>query len=108
MHGASRKLMEQFIASGLENPGEEPNYAGFLQVFSAWIFEDNLAFTTGESPALKRVFKYLKIKFQLPTDTTVRKTLNSIVDDLHATVVKEISVCLIVKISMFEGLLTYK
>ncbi|KAF5349401.1 hypothetical protein D9758_015515 [Tetrapyrgos nigripes] len=91
MGQGSRKVMEQFLEAGKENPGNEPTYQGFLQVFSAWIFEDDLAFTAGESPACKRVFDYLKIKFKLPTDTTVRKTLDSIVESLHSSVVREIS-----------------
>ncbi|KAF5372081.1 hypothetical protein D9758_005095 [Tetrapyrgos nigripes] len=91
MGQGSQKVMEQFLKAGKENPGNKPTYQGFLQVFSAWIFEDDLAFTVGESPACKRVFDYLKIKFKLPTDTTVRKTLDSIVESLHSTVVREIS-----------------
>ncbi|THV07445.1 hypothetical protein K435DRAFT_643839, partial [Dendrothele bispora CBS 962.96] len=84
--------MEDFIAAGRLNPAQEPTYKGFLQVFSAWILEEDLPFTTGESPALKRVYDYLKIQFRLPSDTTVRKTLDSIVNILHGNVVEEISV----------------
>ncbi|KAE9395885.1 hypothetical protein BT96DRAFT_765391, partial [Gymnopus androsaceus JB14] len=55
---------------------------GFLQMFSAWVFEDGLPFTTGKSKGLRRLFEYLKINFALPTDTTVRRTLNTITETL--------------------------
>ncbi|KAF8142376.1 hypothetical protein K438DRAFT_1450176, partial [Mycena galopus ATCC 62051] len=48
---------------------------GFLTIFSAWLLEDDLPFTTGETPGIQRLFKYLKCKFLLPSDTTVRNTL---------------------------------
>ncbi|KAF5332340.1 hypothetical protein D9758_017443 [Tetrapyrgos nigripes] len=102
MGQGSRRVMEEFLEAGRENPGREPTYQGFLEVFSAWILEDDLAFTTGESSACKRVFDYLKIKFRLPSDTTVRKTLDSIVESLHSTVVREISM-----IFSFSGVIAH-
>ncbi|KAJ3723882.1 hypothetical protein C8R42DRAFT_559655, partial [Lentinula raphanica] len=56
---------------------------GFYQMFSAWVFEEGLPFTTGESPALRRLFEYLHVAFTPPTDTTVRRTLNTITQTLQ-------------------------
>ncbi|CDO78267.1 hypothetical protein BN946_scf184558.g1, partial [Trametes cinnabarina] len=55
----------------------------------AWILDEDLPFTTGESLSLARLFKYLKIKFVLPSDTTVRNVLAQIFIDMHAKVVRE-------------------
>ncbi|KZP08160.1 hypothetical protein FIBSPDRAFT_670922, partial [Athelia psychrophila] len=59
---------------------------GFLQIFSAWLLEDDLPWTTGESPGLKRLFEYLHVRFSLPSDTTVRNTLAQIFITLHETI----------------------
>ncbi|TBU60091.1 hypothetical protein BD310DRAFT_1005804, partial [Dichomitus squalens] len=79
-----------------------PTLKGFHQLFAAWIFEDDLPFTTGESPGLDRLFKYLKINFALPSDTTVRNTLARIFIDLHETVVRELTVSCQVKDSVCD------
>ncbi len=89
---ASRKLMEAYLKEGALNPALEPTQIGFQRLFAAWLFEDDLPFTTGESPGLARLFKYLKINVLLPSDTTVRNTLGRIFIDLHGTVVRELTV----------------
>ncbi|KAH9855327.1 hypothetical protein C2E23DRAFT_724823, partial [Lenzites betulinus] len=66
----SAKLMAAYIKEGVLNPALEPTKKGFHRVFAAWILDDNLPFTAGESPSLARVFKYLKVNFMLPSDTT--------------------------------------
>lgn len=86
------KLMEDFVAEGALNPKLDPTRQGFLRVFAAWILEEDLPWNTGEAPRLKQLFEYLQIRFQLPTDTTVRNTLAKIFADLHAEVVKELAV----------------
>ncbi|KAI1797442.1 hypothetical protein LXA43DRAFT_847010, partial [Ganoderma leucocontextum] len=65
---------------------------GFNRIFAAWIFEDDLPFTTGESSGLARLFQYLKVHFLLPSDTTVRNALAKIFIDLHGTVVRELAI----------------
>ena len=65
---------------------------GFLWHFGTWLIEEDLPFTTGESHGIKRLFKYLDISFQLPSDTTVRNALVKIYLELHAEVVQELSV----------------
>ncbi|THU83759.1 hypothetical protein K435DRAFT_615533, partial [Dendrothele bispora CBS 962.96] len=72
---------------------------GFLQVFTAWILEDDLPFTTGESTGLQRVFDYLKIQFKLPSDTTVRNVLDNIMETLRRNVIKELTVCILISYS---------
>jgi len=67
--------MEEFLLEGKLNPKIELTHAGFLKLFAAWILEQDLPFTTGEVPSLKMLFQYLEVKYQLPTDTTVRNTL---------------------------------
>ncbi|TFY51128.1 hypothetical protein EVJ58_g10725 [Rhodofomes roseus] len=88
---ASAKLMERYLEEGKLNPKLEPTQRGFLQVFAAWIIEDDLPWTTGESPGLARVFRYMQSKFLLPTDTTVRNAVASIFAQLHTAVVKELA-----------------
>lgn len=89
---ASAKLMAEFLEEGRLNPKKDPTQAGFLKHFAAWLLEDDLPFSTGESPGIARLFRYLEIHFQLPTDTTVRNVLARIYIELHAKVVKELSV----------------
>jgi hypothetical protein len=89
---SSAKLMESFLAARKLNPRTDPTKKRFLLHFAAWILEDNLPFTTGESPGINRLFKYLQVKFQLPSDTSVRNELARIYIQLHRTIVKELSV----------------
>ena len=99
---ASAKLMQNFLEEGKLNPRKDPTKKGFLLHFAAWILEDNLPFTTGESPGLQRLFQYLHIKFQLPTDTTVRNQLGHIYASLHGDVVKELSVSRILYLQIIQ------
>jgi hypothetical protein len=87
--------MEAFLEEGKLNPKHDPTKKGFLKHFAAWILEDDLPFTTGETPGIQRLFRYLSIKFQLPSDTTVRNMLAKIYIELHENLVKELSVCVI-------------
>ena len=84
--------MEEFLVKGRLNPKLGPTKRGFLRHFAAWLIEEDLPFTTGESHGIKRLFKYLDVTFQLPTDTTVRNALAKIYIELHAEVVRELSV----------------
>lgn len=84
--------MEEFLLEGKLNPKIEPTQAGFMKLFASWLLEEDLPFTTGEAPGLKRLFEYLEVKYQLPTDTAVRNTLAHIFATLHATVIEELSV----------------
>jgi hypothetical protein len=89
---ASAKLMEDYLAERKLNPKTYPTKAGFLRHFAAWLIEEDLPFTTGEAPGLHRLFKYLEITYQLPSDTTVRNVLARIYAELHGEVVRELSV----------------
>jgi len=84
--------MENMLLEGKLNPKIESTQKGFLKVFAAWLLEEDLPFTMGEAPGLKRLFHYLDIKYQLPSDTTVRNQLAHIFASLHSTVVEELSV----------------
>ncbi|KAF8327514.1 hypothetical protein F5887DRAFT_898654, partial [Amanita rubescens] len=53
MPAASVKLMADFLKEGKLNPEHVPTQKGFLKVFAAWVTEDDLPFTTGESPGLQ-------------------------------------------------------
>jgi hypothetical protein len=89
---ASAKLMESFLREGQLNPKVYPTKKGFLKHFAAWLIEEDLPFTTGEAPGIHRLFKYLDITYQLPSDTTVRNVLAKIYIELHGEVVRELSV----------------
>lgn len=84
--------MAEYLKEGELNPALIPTQTGFLRLFAAWILDESLPWTTGEAPALHILFKYLKIKFFLPTDTTVRNQLAKIFAELHSKVVRTFTV----------------
>lgn len=89
----SADLMAEFLRNGELNPQIVPTKRGFLRIFSAWVVEESLPWTTGEAPMLQTLFKYLKIQYPLPSDTTVRQQLRIIFLELRAKLVCEFSVC---------------
>lgn len=111
--GASRSVMDKFREEGLLNPKHEPTRRGFILMLAAWIMDDDLPFTTctsnqteaspydtyacptclGESERLRRVFQYIKCKFELPSDTTLRNAVAQIIIQLHDELVKTMTVC---------------
>lgn len=88
----SRELMRGFLRNGELDPNIPATQRGFLRLFAAWILDEDLPWTTGEAPTLAILFKYLKIRFVLPSDTTVRNQLGHIFAELHGKVVRELSV----------------
>jgi hypothetical protein len=84
--------MNQYLKAGELNPEVIPTQKGFLRLFSAWILDESLPWTMGEAPSLHLLFKYLKIRFQLPSDTTVRNQLARIFLELHGKLVREFAV----------------
>ena len=88
----SRKLMEDYLRRGELNPDIEPTAKGFRRLFAAWILDESLPWTMGEAPSLQLLFQYLKVKFVLPVDTSVRNELASIFAELHGKVVREFAV----------------
>ena len=93
MPAASVKLMADFLKEGKLNPEHVPMQKGYLKVFAAWVTEDDLPFTTGESPGLQHVFEYLKIRFTLPSNTTVRNQITRIFVEMRDRVKAEMKVC---------------
>lgn len=89
---ASVKLMQSYMKEGLINPEIVATQKGFYRIFAAWILDESLPWTTGESPSLAALFKYLRVRFSLPTDTTVRNYLTHIFVELHETIVNELKV----------------
>ncbi|CAA7264624.1 unnamed protein product [Cyclocybe aegerita] len=87
----SADMIGEYIKEGEKNPQVILTQKGFLHLFSAWILDESLPWTTGESPSLAALFKYLKITFNLPSDTTVHNQLAHIFHDLHTKVVHEFS-----------------
>ncbi|KAJ6522341.1 hypothetical protein DFH09DRAFT_938405, partial [Mycena vulgaris] len=67
---ASGKIMEEYLLEGSLNPMINSTQANFLRIFAAWIIEDDLAFTTGETNGINRLFKFLHTRYQLPSDST--------------------------------------
>lgn len=95
----SAEMMKAFLKEGELNPAVVVTYKGFLRIFSAWIIDESLPWTAGEAPTLQMLFRYLKITYQLPSDTTVHNQLGHIFEELHGKVVREFAVC----ISVFRG-----
>lgn len=89
---ASADMMRDFLRDGELNPGSDPTQAGFNRIFSVWVLDESMAFTAGQAPTLGMLFKYLGIKYALPTDTTVRNQLAKIFMELHGKVVREFAV----------------
>jgi hypothetical protein len=85
----SVKMMKAYLKKGELNPEVVAIYKGFLRIFAAWIFDESLPWTTGEAPTLQMLFKYLKIMYPLPSDTTVHNQLVHIFAELHGKVVRE-------------------
>jgi len=88
----SVELMREYLRNGDLNPNIAPTQKGFLRLFAAWILDESLPWTTGEAPTLALLFKYLKVNFKLPSDTTVRNQLALIFKELHGKVVREFTV----------------
>ncbi|THU83217.1 hypothetical protein K435DRAFT_620156, partial [Dendrothele bispora CBS 962.96] len=61
---------------------------GFLHLFTSWILDEDLPWTTGKSPSLALLFKYLKANMVLLSDTTVHNQLAKIFAELHGKSVK--------------------
>ncbi|THU91229.1 hypothetical protein K435DRAFT_572732, partial [Dendrothele bispora CBS 962.96] len=80
-NAASERLMREYIEEGKLNPALVKTRKGFLEVFTAWILEDQLPWTTGESQGLRRVFEYLRVQFRLPTDTTTSRAIAIVMDN---------------------------
>ncbi|KAF7346859.1 Dimer-Tnp-hAT domain-containing protein [Mycena sanguinolenta] len=73
------------------NPIIDKTEGNFLKIFAAWIVEDDLAFTTGETVAIARLFKFLNSRYMLPSDTTVRNTLATMFADMYRLVKSELA-----------------
>jgi hypothetical protein len=99
----SAKIMKAFLKEGELNPEIIATYSGFLRIFSAWVIDESLPWTTGEAPTLQMLFKYLKITYQLPSDTTVRNQLVHIFQELHGKVVREFTVRLLSDLEVLES-----
>ena len=85
----STKIMEAFLKEGELNLEIIATYLGFLHIFVAWIIDESLPWMTGEALTLQMLFKYLKIMYQLPSNTTVCNQLVHIFKELHGKVVRE-------------------
>lgn len=60
------------------NPKQPRTQEGFYRVFAAGVLQDDLPFTAGEKPGMRRILDYAECKHQLPTDTTVRNKLETV------------------------------
>lgn len=88
----SSKMMADWLKGGELNPEVDVTQKGFLRMFSAWILDESLPWTTGEAPTLRMLFEYLGCQYQLPSDMTVRNQLAKIFIELHGKVVREFAV----------------
>lgn len=85
-------MMADWLKGGELDPEVAVTQKGFLRIFSAWILDESLPWTTGEAPTLRLLFQYMRVSFQLPSDTTVRNQLAKIFAELHGKVVRKFSV----------------
>lgn len=103
----SAKVLQDYIEEGKRNPRVEPTQNGFNRHIAAWILEQNLPFTAAEATGFKRLMEYARVKFQLPSDTTVRQTLDVIHNELATAVKAELKVCRLLIIYHGSGHLPY-
>ncbi|KAJ7855756.1 hypothetical protein B0H14DRAFT_2507963 [Mycena olivaceomarginata] len=59
----SAKIMADFPVDGKLNPAINSSQKNFYKIFAAWIIEDDLPFTTGETPGIQRLFAFLRARF---------------------------------------------
>jgi hypothetical protein len=85
---SSAKIMADFLVEGKLNPAINSTQKNFLKVVAAWIIEDDLPFTTGETPGIRRPFA---TRYILPSDTTVRNTLAAMYIDMYNLVMSELA-----------------
>ena len=88
----TKEIMDKFLLEGKLNPALTPTQTGFCCIFAAWILDDDLPWTMGESPMLASLFKYLKIKILLPSNTAVCNELAKLFAKMHGKVMQELSV----------------
>ncbi|KAF7375808.1 Dimer-Tnp-hAT domain-containing protein [Mycena sanguinolenta] len=81
----SAKIMADFLLEGKLNPAINSTQKNFLKVFAAWIIEDDLPFTTGETPGIQRLFAFLQTRYGLPSDTTNVKSKIAVATDTWTT-----------------------
>jgi hypothetical protein len=65
------RIISKFLLEGKLNPAIFPTETGFRHIFSAWIPDDDLPWTTGQSPMLASLFRCLKVNYMLQSDTAV-------------------------------------
>ncbi|KAF8835974.1 hypothetical protein BDN67DRAFT_984264, partial [Paxillus ammoniavirescens] len=81
---AQRDSMKAFIQCGIDNPAKQVTVKGFREHLVKGIIEDDLPFTLGEKPGMKRTFTYLlPYKFSIPGRQTVRRDLNLLHDHIQ-------------------------
>lgn len=86
----SAKIMDAYLANGTKPMF--PMREGFLCHFVAWVIEDDLPWTTGETPGIIRLFHFAEVRWELPSDTTVQKMVAKFFVELHSNLVKELTV----------------
>jgi hypothetical protein len=89
----SVKIMDGYFANGTK-----PIFAtkdGFMRHFVAWVIDDDLPWTTGETPSIVRLFLFLEVRWTLPSDTAVCNMVAKIFTELRANLVKELTVSII-------------
>ncbi|KAF7371616.1 Eukaryotic translation initiation factor 3 [Mycena venus] len=91
LSASSAKIMADFLVEGKLNPAINSTQKNFLKVAAAWIIEDDLPFTTGETPGIRRLFAFLQTRYMLPSDTTVRNTLAVMYIDMYNLVMSELA-----------------
>ncbi|KAJ7898191.1 hypothetical protein B0H14DRAFT_240027, partial [Mycena olivaceomarginata] len=91
MSASSAKIMADFLVDGKLNPAINSTQGNFYKIFAAWIIEDDLAFTTGETPGIERLFAFMRARFLLPSDTTVRNTLASMFGEMYEVVKSDLA-----------------
>lgn len=92
----SRAILQEWLDNYEKSPSWPNSQQSLNILFSAWIIDADMQFTVGQSPLLRIIFRFMNSMYTLPSDTTVRKMVYEIFSKLLASVVKELSVNLII------------
>ncbi|KAJ7909790.1 hypothetical protein B0H13DRAFT_1582110, partial [Mycena leptocephala] len=75
---SSAKIMGDFLIEGKLNPAINSTQGNFLKIFAAWIIEDDLPFTTGETPGIERLVRNALAKMYIDMYDLIKSELAAI------------------------------
>jgi hypothetical protein len=89
-----RSFIQAFAARGLENPEKQVTKRGFREHLVKAIIEDDLSYSLGEKPGMKKLFTYVLPRgFAIASHQTVRRDLDLLYEQLSTKINLLMQVC---------------